>query len=119
MNSSSFATGKALVVAGGCPGSADSEVIASDDETFCWTYDDGALFCIENKDLVLEAYEVEDAIATARVRLAERSGSPGQAWRILAQYEGEDEQFRPAFALGKHKMDPYDSYYDTKQKVKQ
>jgi hypothetical protein len=114
----SFATGKELVVAGGCPDSTESEVKACDEETFCWTYDDGALFCIENKDLVLEAYEIEDAISLARVRIAERTGdAAGQRWRILAQYEDEDEQFRPSFALGKHKMDG--SFNDTKQKVKQ
>ena len=114
--------GKVLAVAGGCPENNDADVIASDAENFYWMYDDGCLFHQDNKNLVLEAYEDEECIANARVRMSERTGETGQAWRIMAEYEDEDKEFRPAFALGNHRMNTYDNndgWDASKRKVKQ
>ena len=84
-------------------GMAMGKVLLSE-ERCDWRYENGELCILGNTDLVLEAYEVEDAVALASVRLCERRENIGQRWRILAQYEDEDENFMPSFALGSHKM---------------
>ena len=85
---------------------------------FYWTYDNGYLFSSENPDMVLEAYEVENAISSGGVRLAPRCDAIRKRWRILNEYEDEDPEFRPAFALGSHKMDEESSWEQTKRKTK-
>ena len=69
--------------------------------------------------LYLEAYEVEDEVTMASVRLGELTEDINQRWRVMAQYEDEDEEFRPSFALGMHKMDKelYNEY-TTKRTVR-
>ena len=68
--------------------------------------------------MVLEAYEMEDAINSGGVRLAPRCEAIRKRWRILNEYEDEDPEFRPAFAFGSHKMDEESSYEQTKRKAK-
>ena len=68
--------------------------------------------------MVLEAFEMEDAINSGGVRLAPRCEGIRKRWRILNEYEDEDPDFRPAFALGSHKMDEESSGEQTKRKTK-
>jgi hypothetical protein len=100
---------------------ADGEEVSAceDIENFTWTYDNGFLFCSDNKDMVLEAYEEEDSVNSGTVRMAPRTEAIAQRWRILNEYEDEDAEFRPAFALGSHKMGTMGSWSDTKRTCKQ
>ena len=99
---------------------ADGEEVSAcgDVGNFTWTYDNGFLFCSDNKDMVLEAYEEEDSVNAGRVRMAARTEAIAQRWRILNEYEDEDVEFRPAFAFGGHKMDSWRSWGTTKRTCK-
>ena len=99
---------------------ADGEDVSISDNLgdYYWIYDNGYLFSPENPDMVLEAYEIEDAINLGGIRMAPRSEAIHQRWRILNEYEDEDPEFRPAFALGSHKMDSESSWEETKRLAK-
>ena len=99
---------------------ADGEEVSISDNIgdFYWTYDDGYLFSSENPDMVLEAYEIEDAINLGGVRMATRCDAIRKRWRILNEYVDEDPEFRPAFAFGSHKMDTESSWSQTKRMCK-
>ena len=99
---------------------ADGEEVSACEDVgnFTWTYDDGYLFCSDNKDMVLEAYEEEESVNSGSVRMAPRTEAIAQRWRILNEYEDEDVEFRPAFAFGGHKMEKWSSWRDTKRTCK-
>ena len=103
-----------------CELRADGKDVSVSDSLgdFYWTYDDGYLFSSENPDMVLEAFPEEDAIRSGGIRMAQKSKAICQMWRVLSEYEDEDPEFRPAFALGSHKMDSEGAWEETKRKVK-
>ena len=93
--------------------------IGNGPRNFIWTYESGFVFSSDNKDMVLEAYEKEDLANSFTVRMAPRSDSIAQKWRIMDEYEDEDPSFSPAFALGSHKMDQSVPLWVRERTVKQ
>ena len=68
--------------------------------------------------MVLEEFHDEDDISSGGIRMAPKCEAICQMWRVLSEYEDEDPEFRPAFALGSHKMDSEGAWEETKRKVK-